>query len=117
LAPDQVVHELHRSDAFVLASRSETFGIALAEALACGLPAVATRTEGAEFVTAGLDVPLVPVNDDEALARAMAALMTTDRRWDGQAARQSIQDRFGPDTFLVRIGAVYDSLSGRQQPP
>lgn len=108
---DGVLRELRGCDAFVLASRRETFGVVLGEALACGNRIVATRTRGAEFVLAGLDVPLVPVDDPRALAQQMTAVMAGDSPTDAASRRSSIVSRFGPDAFLARTAELYESLA------
>jgi len=71
---------LKQADLFVLSSRSEGFGNALVEAMACGLPAIATecwRTSPG-LVRHDVDGLLVPPENTEALAAAMAELMGND---------------------------------------
>lgn len=62
-----------RASLFVLPSRWEGFGLVVAEALACGAPVVASDCQSgpAEILENGRYGRLVPVNDREALARAM----------------------------------------------
>jgi glycosyltransferase involved in cell wall biosynthesis len=82
VAPERVVELFLASDVFVLASRFEGYGMALAEAIAHGLPVVST-TAGAipDTVPAGAGV-LVPPDDVVALARALRRLIgdRTERR-------------------------------------
>ena len=92
---------LRRAKLFVMASRYEGFPLAHAEALACGLPVVATDcpsrplAKGEQFVAGGIrelvraDVNglLVPPENPNALARAMAALITDQSRRDALAKR------------------------------
>ncbi len=60
------------ADCFVLASRWEGFGIVLAEAMACGIPIVATTVDGIkEVVDDGTSGILVPPEDPKAFASAM----------------------------------------------
>jgi glycosyltransferase involved in cell wall biosynthesis len=76
LAPDQVAAQYQAADVFVLPSRFETYGMVYAEAMANGLPIVAT-TAGAipDTVPASAGV-LVPPDDAAALAAALASLIT-----------------------------------------
>lgn len=61
---------------FVSAARSEPFGLAIVEAMAAGLPIVATASEGAlEIIDDGATGKLVPANDHEALAQAINDLL------------------------------------------
>ncbi|HET8783528.1 MAG TPA: glycosyltransferase family 4 protein [Pyrinomonadaceae bacterium] len=61
---------------FVSAARSEPFGLAIVEAMAAGLPIVATTSEGAlEILEDGHTGKLVPANDHEALANAIDDLL------------------------------------------
>ena len=61
---------------FVSPARSEPFGLAIVEAMAAGLPIVATRSEGAlEIIDDGETGKLVPVDDPEALAVAINDLL------------------------------------------
>ena len=74
------LHECYdRADVFVLATRQETYGMAVAEALARGLPVVSTTT-GAIPDLVGADAGLlVPPDDIEALAGALARVIGDDR--------------------------------------
>jgi glycosyltransferase involved in cell wall biosynthesis len=81
---------LSLSDVFVLSSRSEGFPVSILEAMAAGLPAVATDVGGvAEAVEDGETGFLVPPADSEALARALERLVSDAdlRRRLGAAGR------------------------------
>lgn len=86
---------LKRADLFVLPSRHEGFGLALVEAMACGLPVVAADCPSGptEIIHSGEDGLLVPPENADALAQAMAELMADaeKRRCLAQRAREAVQ--------------------------
>ena len=74
--PHEAVCEAYRrADVFVLPSLFESYGMALAEAAAHGLPLVASEAGGIPATPAGRAARLVPPGDDEALARALEPLI------------------------------------------
>lgn len=73
VAPDVIREVFRSSDAFVQASRRESFGIAALEARASGIPVIAFRASGtADFITDGADGILV--DDDADLSRAIGSV-------------------------------------------
>jgi glycosyltransferase involved in cell wall biosynthesis len=86
---------LAAADVFVFPSRTDTFGVVQLEALACGVPVVATAVGGIpEQVTANTGV-LVPAGDAEAMAAGMERLLSNDE-WrqclGASAARDAAAD-------------------------
>jgi len=81
---------LSAADVWVLSSRREGFPVALIEAMACRLPVVATDVAGASDIVASGDASaglLVPTEDSEALATALAGLLDDAGRRDRLAER------------------------------
>ncbi len=93
------VHEyLQASDLFVFPSEYESFGLAIVEALACGLPAVLTRVGvAAEHVVDGESGVLVDPGDADGLRQGLAWLLDHPQRWAamGEAARRGIAAKYG----------------------
>ena len=97
-------------DAFVLASRRETFGVVYIEAMAAGLPVIATRCGGPEdFVTEENGI-LIPVDDAAALTDAMEHMMLHRREYDSASIAADIRRKFAPETIAARLTAVYEEI-------
>ena len=102
-------------DLLVSASRSEAFGLAMAEALVCGVPVVATATEGARsLIDEGVNGLLVPVGDVRALAAAVSSLLRDEgpRLVLSTNARRSARERFGVERMLEATERVYEEALG-----
>jgi rhamnosyl/mannosyltransferase len=108
--------ELYRShDVFVMpsVSRAEAFGLAMAEAMANGLPAVSTRLgTGTDWVNIDGETGVVVAPDDpRALSGAINQLKDTDLRTRlGRAARARAQGTFGFSHHLDELVAIYDDV-------
>jgi glycosyltransferase involved in cell wall biosynthesis len=102
----QMPRQYQQVDLFVLPSRRESFGLVLAEAMACGLPVVAT-TAGAipEVVEDGVTGVLVPPDDPEALANAVVSLLSDPQRMKamGKAGAERVRERFTWDKVAERV--------------
>ncbi|MFC1541975.1 glycosyltransferase [Candidatus Latescibacterota bacterium] len=104
---------MHSSDVFVLPSVSEGFGLVVAEALACGIPVVATRCGGPEsIVKDGLGF-LVPPCDHEALGYGILRALDGTNLFHPTALAESIHERFSLETVCGRIIKVYERILGR----
>ena len=100
-------------DVFVLPSLGEGISNTVLEAMATGLPVVATRVGGnPELVHDGVTGLLVPVGDAQALAEAMLALVQEPARCEqmGRAAIQRIKADFDWERTVATYLRVYDEL-------
>jgi sugar transferase (PEP-CTERM/EpsH1 system associated) len=100
-------------DAFALPSRAEGISNTILEAMAGGLPIIATRVGGSpDLVDEGVNGRLVPPADPCALGEALLALFSSpaDARRMGRAARAECERRFSLDRMVADYAAVYDQL-------
>jgi len=100
-------------DIFVLPSLSEGMPLALLEAMAAGVPAVATRVGGVtEVLEDGKSGFLVPPGDSQALARGIISLLE-DRslaRRIGNSAREVVASRFSLNVMVEAYRGIYAKL-------
>ena len=102
-------------DVFVSASHSESFGLAMAEAMASGTPVVATATDGAgEIIEDGVTGLLVPIGDADSLAESLAGLLEDEHRLAtlAEAARKSVGERFSLERMVIATEQVYREAFG-----
>jgi len=104
---------LHTFSVFALPSLAEGTPVSMLEAMACGLPVVASRVGGIpEVVDEGVQGLLVPVGDVAALTDALARY-TQDaglRAAHGGAGRARVEERFSLRAMVAAYGELYDGL-------
>lgn len=110
LSVDQARSELARADVFVLPSYAEGLPMSLLEAMANGLPVIASRVGGIpSLVQHGVNGLLIDAGDSEALACAIESVLAdpTLRARLGAGARQTIVERYSLESHLARLGHLY----------
>ncbi len=98
------------ADLMLMPSEMESFGLAALEAMACGVPAIATHVGGvAELIHDGIDGLLFEVGDVDAMAHAANALLADPTRLGtmAKAARKTAQDHFCASSVIAKYEAFY----------
>jgi sugar transferase (PEP-CTERM/EpsH1 system associated) len=101
-------------DIFVLPSKAEGISNTILEAMATGLPVIATAVGGnPELVGDNINGRLIPKEDSKAMALAITEYLDNPSliRSHGLASRKRIIDEFSLDSMVSRYMAVYDELS------
>lgn len=115
---DDIPKWLKAADIFVLSSLSEGTSVSLIESMAMGLPCVATRVGGNEFVMEdGRTGLLVPPRDVEALGAAMLRLLRDAdlRKEFGAGARRRFEERFRIESMFTAYAGIYRDLLGEKE--
>jgi len=116
---DDVPRVMRSFDIFCLSSRVEGISNTILEAMASGLPVVATGAGGnAELVENGVTGTLVPPRDPELLADVLARYVDDEnlRRTQGLAGRARAEREFGLEGMVARYLGVYDGLLATGRP-
>lgn len=112
LGREQVLNVMSGSDAIVLSSHYETFGVILIEALALGKPVLATRCGGPESIVQPDDGLLVETGNVGALAGGMLELRRNASTFNAHLIRQSCLERFSEAAIVERLSGIYEDAVG-----
>ena len=110
---EQALRHVAAADLYVSPSLQEGFGMAVAEAMALGVPVAGTAVDGVlRLVEDGVSGLLVPPGDAEALANAIARVLQNRelRQRLGRAAAERIQTHFSPAAIAERWEGHFDKL-------
>ncbi len=107
-------------DVFVLSSVAEGMPRAILEAMACGVPCIATKVGGIPEIIDGQDVGrLVPPKDKDALAEAMLSLAEAPAKYlmdCTERARERIRTNFSHDVVAKKLENTYEMEMLRRKP-
>jgi glycosyltransferase involved in cell wall biosynthesis len=109
-SPAEVARCMGESALLVLPSRAESFGSVLVEALACGIPVVATRCGGPEDIVDEKVGVLIPKEDVNALAGAIAHVLDHRDEYDARKLRTFAIENFAWERIARRTVELYNEV-------
>jgi glycosyltransferase involved in cell wall biosynthesis len=110
-----IVDRYRQADLFVTATTWEGMPNTVLEAMACGLPVVATRASGLqELVREGVNGYLVDLNDSAALANCLAELIDNpyERQRMGKESRKVAEQEFAWEYIAEQYVQIYKKIAG-----
>lgn len=100
---DRIAEILSASDCFVLPSKLETFGVVYIEAMACGLPVIATQCGGPEYFVNEHNGLLIPARDTSALSLAFKHMLSHIEEYNSKEIRMFVNKHFAPRVIALQI--------------
>ena len=108
---EEIAAQFQNSDAFVLLSQRETFGVAYIEALAAGLPVVATKCSGPEdFMKEDFGF-LIDVNNEEQAVRAMTEVLERIDDFSSESISAQIKAQFSGESVSRQLIELYRQVA------
>lgn len=105
-----VIEILHDSDVYVMSSRSETFGVAAIEALACGLPVIATDCGGARDFVTKENGKICAVDDIYKLSDAILYMYKYHGDYDRAQIAADCQKRFSSEAIGKQLESIFEEV-------
>ena len=110
ISKQEIKEKLDSSNALVVSSLHETFGVVVIEALSRGCPVVSTRCGGPEEILNDDSGILVKANDENELAEALKRMASNYNQYDINKIRDKTIARFGSEAFLSTSENLYRSV-------
>jgi len=105
-----IKEKLKNTDCFVLASRFETFGVSYIEALASGVPVIATKCGGPEVFVHEENGCMIPIDDLDELVRVMKYMYKNNIAFDREKISAEIKLKFSPECVSKKLLEVYQQV-------
>lgn len=112
---NQIAEIFRNSDFFVLPSRNETFGVVYIEALACGLPIIATDCGGPSDIITKENGILVPCENVDALKEAIRYMIANLSTYNNQAIADECQARFSPEVIAQQLTTIFEETRNKHK--
>ncbi|QSE97184.1 glycosyltransferase [Fulvivirga lutea] len=106
-SPNELVALFNESKVFVSSSRIETFGVAIIEAMSCGIPVVATKSGGPEYFMTDDRLGMLCDQNQKDLANSMEKVLSDFENYDSEFIRNYIESKFSGPTVTSELKKVY----------
>ncbi len=107
LSREEMLKEMQEANCFVLPTRYEAFGVVLIEAMATGLPLIATRSGGPDSIVTKENGLLIERENAVELAGAMQEIMTNINAYSSQKIRTQCLKRYGDNSVIEQYNQLF----------
>lgn len=111
---NEIVSYLQNSDVFVLPSRNENFSVAVLEALACGLPVIASICGGIRECINERNGLLFPVDDKAELVRSLRYVLDNRDAYKHEEIARECMANYSPSVIAKQLTDVFESVLPRK---
>lgn len=105
-----IAKQMKESDAFVLVSKKETFGVAFIEALASGLPIIATDSGGPRDIVTDNNGILIDDENKSGLTDALREMITKNSEFNNEYISRDAQKKYSPENIAEILTREYKSI-------
>lgn len=105
--PKGIAKTLQQANLYISFSNYETFGIVMAEALACGVPVISTNTGVLTELESSNYITIINKNDKNALLQAILKHLNSDSKFDTYKMNNQIKQLFGIESIVNQYTQVY----------
>lgn len=109
--PREVIASIYETaDVFILVSSTETFGVAYVEAMAAGLPVIATKCGGPEDFVNEQNGVLVEVDNIVQISQAIEYMHKNASSYNVELLREFVRSRFSQSAIALRLHEIYSKI-------
>lgn len=106
----EIVDLLTQSNFFMMPSRNENFSVAILEALACGLPIIASDCGGVRDCINSSNGIIFPVDNVEELKNAILQIYENKLFFDNKSIAEQCKNQFGPKVIARQLTDVFEKV-------
>lgn len=107
----EIINLFKQSHCFVLPSEIETFGVVLIEAMSFGLPVLATKCGGPEYIVNESNGILIPPKNTVALKKSLRKLFQDYNHYDAKKIQHYVLDTFGSQAVTKKLIQEYQLIN------